>query len=737
MRRVPSVLCAPLLFTLACDAEPEATGQRGAPAPKTPTPEAGAAASPKVPSPAPAPAAAPLIADPPPVADTAPHPFGVLDMLGMDRLSDPQFDGRGSIVFVRRVTDMVANRGRTDLWRVAATGGEPTRLTHHPDGDDNPRVAPDGTIYFLSGRSGTTQVWKLAPGGGDPVQVTTLSLPVGSLALSPDGGTIAFAVPVFVDCNGPDAAGGSVIECTKARLAEREASPETGTLYRRMFVRHWDSWSDGRRSHLFAMPAAGGAAVDVTAGLDADVPSMPFGGSEEIAFSPDGGTIVFTARDVGASEPWSTNFDLYAAATDGSGTRRNLTDANLAWDTHPRFAGDGKTLFYKAMKRPGYEADRFHLMAMPWPEGPTRAVTDAWDRSIGDLVLDPDGKTAWVTADDLGHTPIFGVDLATGVATKLTGNGTTAAPTPTASGGEIVFLRDDLRGPAELFRIARSGGEPTAVTTVNTTKLAAARMGDAEQFTFTGAGGDTVHGWVVQPVDFDPARRYPLAFLIHGGPQGSFGDHFHYRWNPQAYAGAGYASIMIDFHGSTGYGQAFTDAIRDDWGGKPLQDLQLGLAAALAKYPWIDGESACALGASYGGYMVNWIAGRWPERFDCLVNHDGLFDMRSMYYATEELWFPEWEHGGPQYLAARRYEVFNPVNYVAQWKTPMLVIHGALDYRVSDTQGLATFTALQRRGIPSQLLHFPDENHWVLRPANSVQWHDTVLTWMNTHTKTP
>lgn len=746
MRRAPrspsSVLTASLLasLALACDSEPEATGSRKAPAPNKAEPNLSApnGAAPtdaKAPAPASpsAPAATPSkpapAGDPPPVADTSPHPFGVLDMLAMDRLSDPQLDGKGNVVFVRRVTDMPANRGRTDLWRVAVTGGQPTRLTDHPDADDSPRIAPDGTIYFVSARSGSAQVWKLPAGGGEPIQVTALALPIASLALSPDGSTLAFAADVFVDC-GKD--GASVLDCTKARLDEATASPSTGVLYDRMFVRHWDTWSDGRRSHLFTMPTAGGAAVDVTAGLDADVPSKPFGGSEEFTFSPDGKTLVFGARDVGASEPWSTDFDLYAVNSDGSGERRNLTDDNPAWDSHPRFTADGKTLVYKAMKRPGYEADRFHLVAMAWPDGPARAVTDGWDRSVDELALDPDGKTAWVTADELGHKPTFAIDLASGTPTRVTTTGTTASPLPT--GTEVVYLRDDLRAPAELYRVPRAGGEPTALTTINTTRVAAAHMGAPEQFTFAGARGDTVHAWVVQPVDFDPTKRYPLAVLIHGGPQGSFGDHFHYRWNPQAYAGAGFATLMIDFHGSTGYGQAFTDAINDDWGGKPFQDLQLGLAAALEKYPWIDGTRACALGASYGGFMINWIAGAWPDRFKCLVNHDGLFDMRSMYYATEELWFPEWEHRGPQYVVPKRYEVFNPVNFVTKWKTPMLVVHGSLDYRVPDTQGLATFTALQRRGIESQYLHFPDENHWVLRPANSVQWHDAVLTWLNKHT---
>jgi dipeptidyl aminopeptidase/acylaminoacyl peptidase len=305
------------------------------------------------------------------------------------------------------------------------------------------------------------------------------------------------------------------------------------------------------------------------------------------------------------------------------------------------------------------------------------------------------------------------------------------SPAVAAAGGRVVFGRDSLTAPVDLWSVAADGSDLRRLTEVNREALAAIEMGEPEQFTFAGWNGETVHAWVVKPAGFEPGRRYPVAFLIHGGPQGSFGNDFHYRWNPQTYAGAGYAALMVDFHGSTGYGQAFTDSISGDWGGKPLEDLQKGLAAALVRYPWLDGGRACALGASYGGYMVNWIAGNWPDGFRCLVNHDGVFDHRMMYFATEELWFPEWEHGGPYWAKPEEYERHNPVRFVESWRTPILVVHGSLDYRVPETQGLAAFTAAQRRGVPSELLVFPDENHWVLKPANSILWHETVLGWLD------
>jgi len=298
-----------------------------------------------------------------------------------------------------------------------------------------------------------------------------------------------------------------------------------------------------------------------------------------------------------------------------------------------------------------------------------------------------------------------------------------------------VCARAELGGPAELYSVALRGGQTVRMTDANHEPLASRDLGEVAPFSFKGWNDETVYGYVVKPYGFEPGRRYPIAFVVHGGPEVSFGNLWTYRWNAQAFAGGGYAVVMIDFHGTPGYGQAFTDSIRRDWGGKPLVDLQKGLAAAIAKYPWLEGERACALGASYGGFMMNWIEGNWPDRFRCLVNHDGVFDQRVMYYATEELWFPEWELGGPQYENPQGYEAVNPVDFVSRWHTPMLVIHGEQDFRIPYPQGIGAFTALQRRGIESKLLIFPDENHWVLKPANSVLWYHTVLAWLDTHLK--
>jgi len=657
------------------------------------------------------------------------HPFSIHDMLAMDRLSDPQVSPNGKlIVFTLRTTDLEADKGRTDLWLVGTGGTNLRRLTSHPDGDFNPRWAPDGkSIWFISTRSDSSQVWRIRVDGGEAQQVTDLPLDVGNLLVSPDGKHIAFTMEVFSDCK--------TIADTKDRLDEIENRKTTGLIYEQIFVRHWDTWKDGRRSHLFVMSIAGGDPVDLMWGMDADTPSKPFGGPEEITFTPDGGGLVFSARDAGRSEPWSTDFNLYSIPVDGSEPLKCLTKDNKAWDTNPVFSPDGRTLAYLAMTKPGYESDRFRIVLLSLHNNQKRVLTENWDRSPSSFCFSADGKTIYATATNVGQNSLFAVNVKTGAVRTIVKEGRIGSPAIAA--GRIIYGMSNLRNPVELYSVQPDGRNIRKITNINDEKIAAARMGQYEQFTFAGWKGQTVYCYVVKPVDFNPAKKYPVAFLIHGGPQGSFGNSFHYRWNPQAYTGAGYATVMVDFHGSTGYGQAFTDSIRGDWGGKPLEDLQKGLAAALKRYSWMDADKVGALGASFGGYMINWISGNWPDRFRCMVNHDGNIDERMAYYDTEELWFPEWDHMGTPWDNPAGYEKHNPVNFVKNWKTPMLVIHGALDYRVADTQGLGTFNALQRLGVPSKLLYFPDESHWVLKPANSILWHETVISWLDRWLKNP
>jgi dipeptidyl aminopeptidase/acylaminoacyl peptidase len=668
-----------------------------------------------------------LLALAPPVRAEEPHAFAVRDMLAMDRISDPRVspDGR-QVAFTVSVTDLGANRRRTDVFLADVAGAWSRRLTSHEAADNSPRWSGDGkSLFFLSTRSGSQQVWRLRLDGGEPERVTDEPLEVESLEVAPGGSFLVFSMAVFPGASPKE---------TKARLEEREKAKASGRLYERLFVRHWDTWSDGTRNHLFVYPLPGGPSRDLMVAMEADAPSRPFGGSEEFAVAPDAKTVVFAAKDVGREEAWSTNFDLFSVPADAAAAPRKLT-TNPAWDTQPRFSPDGKTLAYLAMSRPGYESDRFRIVLRTLASGAELAIdlradpSPQGDRSPGDIVWAPDSRELFAVADNVGQRALFAVDVATGKTRIVAGTGTIGAPQPLRS-GRILVTMNSLLGPDELFTVAAAGGPLVPVTKLNAEKVAAARFGKPEPFSFTGAHGDIVHGYLVYPGDFDPARKYPVAFLIHGGPQGSFGNDFHYRWNPQAYAGAGYGAVMVDFHGSTGYGQAFTDAINGDWGGAPFEDLMKGLDFVLAKYPFLDGSRACALGASYGGYMVNWIAGS-TDRFKCLVSHDGNLDERMAYFETEELWFPEWEHGGPPWEKPEGFAKHSPIERVSNWKTPMLVVHGAKDFRVVETQGLSTFSALQRRGIPSKLLYFPDENHWVLKPLNSILWHETVIGWLD------
>ena len=662
----------------------------------------------------------------------ASRPFSYKDLVMLDRVSDPQAapDGK-SLAFALRETDLDANKGLRSIWRLSlqSKDAQPERLTAKGSNADTPRWSPDGkTLYFLSSRSGSTQIWRLDAGLGEARQVTSLPLDVNNYIIAPDGKRLALSLDVFPDC--------ADLACSKKRLDDKAATKASGTVYNKLFIRHWDSWADGRRSQLFIADLDQAGTVSaaprwITKGIDGDIPSKPFGDESEYCFSPDGKTIYFGVRIAGNSEPWSTNFDIYAVPTDGAGAPRNLTADNLAWDGWPVVSKDGSKLYYLAMKRPTFEADRFGIMELDLASGSKREIDPDWDRSAGSIRLSADGRSLYTLADDNGEHPLFSVDIRSGKVKKLVGAGNVSAYT--IAGDSIIFARDTLKSPADLFRL-EDEGKAARLTAFNSERLNNVAFGDYEFFQFKGWNNDTVQGYVVKPANYQPGKKYPVAFLIHGGPQGSWLNDFHYRWNPQTYAGAGFAVVTIDFHGSTGYGQAFTDAISGHWGDRPLEDLQKGWAAALAKYSFLDGDRACALGASYGGYMINWIAGNWPNPssgpWKCLVSHDGVFDNRAMAYSTEELWFDEWENQGTQWQKPENYERFNPVNHVADWKVPMLVVHSANDFRIPLEQGIGAFTVLQRRGIPSQLLIFPDENHWVMKPQNSLQWHETVEAWI-------
>ncbi|MFN0247985.1 MAG: prolyl oligopeptidase family serine peptidase [Kofleriaceae bacterium] len=653
----------------------------------------------------------------------------VEDMLAMQRVGAPVVSPDNKwVVYSVRDTDYDANRGRTDLWLTSIDGAQTRRLTSHPENDSEAKWTKDGAwIYFMSTRSGSSQVWRIAPSGGEAEQVTKLPTDVNGFDLFPDGKRLVVAIDVWPETK-------TLADSVKKDEVQAKSKVKA-RVYDQLLFRHWDQWEDGKYSHLFVWtpPELGGKAddaKDLTPGQATDSPTHPFGGMEEVDISPDGKTIAFVIRNSGKANAWETNTDVFLVAADGRGKAVNVTADNKAYDFSPTFSPDGRWLALKQMKRPGYEADRERISVMDVATRKTRVVTEAWDRSAGTIAWSADGRTIYTDTDNVGHHSIFSIDVASGAAKVLVQKGTNTSVA--FAGDRIVYAHDSLKQPVELFTARLDGSEQRAITRFNDARVKKISWGEPEQFSFKGAKGDTVYGWVIKPAGLK--GKAPVAFLVHGGPQGSFGDHFHYRWNPQAYVGRGFAAVFIDFHGSTGYGQAFTDAIRGDWGGAPYEDLMLGLDAALAKYPWLDKDRMAALGASYGGYMINWIAGQ-TKRFKALVSHDGNIDERMAYFDTEELWFPEWEHGGTPWDNPAGYAKHNPIDHVKNWTTPTLVIHGALDYRVVDVQGMSTFTALQRKGVPSRFLHFPDENHWVLKPQNSKLWHDEVLGWIEKWTK--
>jgi len=676
----------------------------------------------------------------PALADSAPRAMSVQDLLTLKRVAAPTASPDGGwVVWQQTDTDPGTLKRSPGLWRVSARGGSSERIADLADaGESAPAFSPDGKrLYFISDKSGSDQLWllDLTTPGAAPVQASAFKTDLAGFLLSPDGKRVLVWGDTARDC--------PTLGCDRDGDTSKPG-PGSGRHYRdgAGFVRHWDAWeTPGNHSRGFALDldAAGkvsgeAVALDGPPGkLTGDTPTKPMGGAEELAWAPDSRSVFFVARQADRDEPLSTDTNIWHSMLD-SKAPHSPTLANKGTDTLPTPSPDGQWLAWAAMARPGYEADRLVVQVMNLKTHEQRALTGSWDRSVGSIAWTADSKALIVTAEEVLDTPAFRIELASGkvsrlkLAAKGLAEGHVANLTPLAD-GSLLYTRDGVATPAEVH-LAPRGKPGRQLSHANDAQIAALAPLSSTRFSFAGAGGDTVWGQIHKPAG--AAGKLPVLLFVHGGPQGSFSDGWSYRWNPRVFASQGYAVVSVDFHGSTGYGQAFTDAINRDWGGKPLEDLQKGLAAALGRDPALDGTNVCALGASYGGYMMNWIEGKWPDRFKCLVQHDGVFDARAMAYETEELWFDEWEHGGkPYHEAPTEYEKWNPVNHVDKWQTPMLVITSEKDFRIPYTQGLAAFTALQRRGVPSELLVFPDENHWVLKPKNSQQWHETVFAWLD------
>jgi len=661
-----------------------------------------------------------------PVFAQAKKPLTFDDFISVKRVTDPQPSPDGKhIAFVVTVIDKAANRANSDIWIVPSNGGESRQLTSSPASDLNPRWSPDGKrIAFISSRGGPPQIWMIEPAGGEAYQVSNLSTGASGVMWSPDGKYFAFTSSVYPDC--PDD------EANKKKTAEAEKSRVKARLYETLLFRYWNNWNNGTRSHLFVMPAEGGPARDVTPG-DYDAPPLDLGGNPDYAFSPDGTEVAFVRNiDPDLKKAIGTNNDIFITPAQG-GTVRPVT-TNKANDNQPLYSPDGKYLAYRAMSRPGYESDKLVLVLCDRASGKTRSLTAGLDYSVNETVWSKDGAALYFDADDKGRNALFKVTLADGKIEKLLDGLTFGSVSLLPDGKTFVFLKQAMNRPSDIWTYDAGSKKLTQVTDVNKDLLARLQMNPAEEFWFDGADKDKVHGWLVKPPAFDAAGKYPLVLLVHGGPHGPWKDEFHYRWNAQMFAAAGFVTAMINFHASSGYGQRFSDAIVGDWGGRPFEDIMKGLDHLLAACPYLDRTKVGAAGASYGGYMIDWIEGH-TTRFACLVSHDGVFDLRSMYGSTEELWFPEWEQLGTPWTNPEQYTKWSPSHFVKNFKTPCLVIHGNNDFRVPLEQGLQLFTSLQRMNVPSKFLFFPDEDHFVTKPLNAELWYATVLGWLTAYLK--
>ncbi len=670
------------------------------------------------------------------------RPMTVDDLLAVQEVSDPRVSPDGKwVVHVVSEIDRESGKSNSDLWLVPVAGGEPRRLTTVPGVDNHPRWSPDGkTIAFASNRGGSTQVWLLPFEGGEAHPLTKLPIDISGPTWSPKGDKIAFVAEVYP---------GKTPEETTARDKAKAASKSKVIIFDHLMIRHWDRWDEGKRSHLFVADARTGAAKDLTPKLEVNTPPAPFGGSSDYAFSPDGKEIAFTAEPL-KDEAWSTNTDIWTVSVEG-GEVKNITEDNKGADAQPSYSPEGGCLAWLSQARAGFESDLWVLKLR---------VREKWNPpvlTLGAHLDRPVQSYSWVQVNKGPPFLIGSIDDAGTISSVKFSFGWTTAGTPTTifistddhrtitggvntavqaspSDSSLIFLHGDAAHPAEVHRADANGSNIVPLTRHNAPLLADLDLPQAEGFAFEGANGDKVSGWLIRPPGFDPNTQYPVVFLIHGGPQGAWHDEWHARWNYQMFAAPGYAVVAINPRGSTGYGQKFTDQISQDWTGRVYADLMKGLDHALEKYPFLDKTKVAAAGGSYGGFMVNWIAGH-TNRFKALISHAGVFDLTSKYGTTEELWFPEWEFGGTPWEKPEHYRERSPSAFVKNFKTPTLVLHGALDFRVPDAQGLGMFTALQRRGVPSRYVFFPDEGHWILKPANRVVWWREVHGWLAKYLK--
>lgn len=657
-------------------------------------------------------------------AQQASAQFTINDLLKVRRAGDPQVSPDGKwIAYQIGDVNMDANRAIAQIYLIPVAGGDTKQLTTGDRSSSSPRWSPDGSrIAFVTGG----QIWTMNVSGGDRKQVTNISTGAGDPIWSPDGKMFAFVSDVYPDCADD--------VCNKQRDETMESSKVKAKITERLLFRHWNAWKDNKRTHVFVVSSDGGTARDMTPG-DYDSPPFSLGGPTDYAFSPDSKELAF-ARNTDKVEATSTNSDIFVVSVSG-GEARRITGDNKGYDLSPQYSPDGRYIAYRSQATAGFEADRFRLMVYDRQSNKIREVPTGFDLQVDEFTFSPDNKTIYLGAGERGRAPIYTVAISGGAVKKVVAEGSNGDTKVTSDGKTLVFSRASMAMAPEIFRANSDGSAVAQVTRTNDAFLSSFKLNPAEDMEWDGAAGAKIQGWLIKPANFTPDKKWPLLVIIHGGPQSVFGDAWSNRWNAQVFANAGYVVLMPNPRGSIGFGQKFVDEITGDWGGKAYTDIMNGVAK-VSGMPFIDRDRIGAAGASYGGYMINWIEGHNDDprfRFKVLVSHDGVYNLTSMYGATEELWFTDWEFKGRPWDNPEMYEKWSPHNFVKNFKTPMLVIHSELDYRVPVGEGLQLFTALQLQNVPSKLLYFPDEGHWVLKPQNSELWYKTVLGWVNQYLK--
>ena len=653
-------------------------------------------------------------------------PFDVNALLELKRIGDPQISPDGKLVaFTVQTVDVAANKKPVQVWIVPLEGGAPRQITQDGESNQRPRWSPDSRrIAYLSDRAGSSQIWMMDPDGRNATQVTNLATEADGHLFSPDGKNLLFTSAVYPECGADDA-------CNKKNLDAEKASKVKARIYTELLYRHWNTWQGKRRSHLLVTPVAGGAVRDLTPG-QRDVPPFSLGGNDDYDISPNGQEVCYS-MNADPVPAVSTDSDLYVVSiAGGQPVKITLT---MGADSNPRYSPDGKYIAWRAQQRAGYESDRWRLMTLERSTGKVTNLTESLDRWVNSFTWSPDSGRLFFTMNDRGRQAIQVMPLTGGAAGRVaSGDSELDDMQLTRNGRTMVYTQQSGISPVEIFRASSSGGEPVALTHLNDQNLADHQLTPLEEFWVDGAEGAKVHSFMIRPPDFTPGRKYPVLMLIHGGPQGFWGHAWTYRWNAQVFAAAGYVVVMPNPRGSSGYGQKFIDEINNDWGGRAFDDIMAVADHIVSDVPFADASRMTAAGGSYGGYMIDWILGH-TQRFKALISHDGVYNLNSEFGATEELWFPLWEYGGTPWDKPENYAKWSPNNFVQEFHTPTLVIHGEQDFRVPVNQGLELFTVLQLQKVPSKLLLFPDEGHWVLKPQNSVLWYKTFIDWMDSWVK--